>query len=30
MIRLAGNCGVTRLIHCGSGKVDREIARDAA
>lgn len=30
MMRLAGNCGVTRLIHCGAGKVDREIARDAA
>ncbi len=31
MIRLAGNCGIKRLIHCGGvGKVDREIARDAA
>ncbi|MFO1065910.1 MAG: TrmH family RNA methyltransferase [Pirellulales bacterium] len=30
MVRLAGGCGVTRLIHCGPGKVDREIARDAA
>lgn len=30
MLRLAGNCGVTRLIHCGVGKVDRDIARDAA
>lgn len=30
MLRLAGNCGVTRVIHCGPGKVDREIARDAA
>ncbi len=30
MVRLAGNCGVQRLIHCGPGKVDREIARDAA
>ncbi|MCC6509308.1 MAG: TrmH family RNA methyltransferase [Pirellulaceae bacterium] len=30
MLRLAGNCGVRRLIHCGAGKVDREIARDAA
>lgn len=30
MIRLAGNCGIRRLIHCGSGKIDREIARDAA
>jgi len=30
MIRLAGNCGIGRLIHCGVGKVDRLIARDAA
>lgn len=30
MLRLAGNCGVRRLIHCGAGKIDREIARDAA
>ena len=30
MMRLAGNCGVTRLIHCGAGKIDRDIARDAA
>lgn len=30
MLRLAGGCGVTRLIHCGTGKVDRDIARDAA
>ena len=30
MLRLAGNCGVTRVIHCGAGKVDRDIARDAA
>lgn len=30
MVRLAGGCGVRRLIHCGVGKVDREIARDAA
>jgi tRNA G18 (ribose-2'-O)-methylase SpoU len=30
MVRLAGVCGVRRLIHCGVGKVDREIARDAA
>ncbi len=30
MMRLAGNCGVRQLIHCGPGKVDREIARDAA
>ena len=30
MLRLAGNCGVRRLIHCGAGKIDREIARDLA
>lgn len=30
MMRLAGNCGVLRLIYCGVGKVDRDIARDAA
>lgn len=30
MVRLAGGCGIRRLIHCGPGKVDREIARDAA
>jgi tRNA G18 (ribose-2'-O)-methylase SpoU len=29
MVRLAGCCGLTRLIHCGTGKLDREIARDA-
>lgn len=30
MVRLAGCTGVGEVIHCGSGKVDREIARDAA
>ncbi len=30
MVRLAGCSGITQVIHCGSGKVDREIARDAA
>ncbi|MEZ6137331.1 MAG: TrmH family RNA methyltransferase [Pirellulaceae bacterium] len=30
MVRLAGCAGVRRVIHCGNGKVDREIARDAA
>jgi tRNA G18 (ribose-2'-O)-methylase SpoU len=29
MVRLAGCSGLTEIIHCGSGKVDREIARDA-
>jgi tRNA G18 (ribose-2'-O)-methylase SpoU len=28
--RAAGCCGVTRLICCGQGKLDRKIARDAA
>ena len=28
--RAAGCCGVTRLICCGPGKLDRKIARDAA
>jgi tRNA G18 (ribose-2'-O)-methylase SpoU len=28
--RAAGCCGVTRLIVCGTGKLDRKIARDAA
>jgi tRNA G18 (ribose-2'-O)-methylase SpoU len=28
--RAAGCCGVTRLIVCGPGKLDRKIARDAA
>ncbi len=30
MVRLAGCSGLTEIIHCGAGKVDREIARDAA
>jgi tRNA G18 (ribose-2'-O)-methylase SpoU len=30
LVRLAGCSGLTEIIHCGSGKVDREIARDAA
>ena len=30
MVRLAGCSGISQVIHCGSGKVDREIARDAA
>lgn len=30
MVRLAGCSGITEVIHCGAGKVDREIARDAA
>ncbi len=30
MVRLAGCSGLTQIIHCGAGKVDREIARDAA
>ena len=30
MVRLAGCAGIQQVIHCGSGKVDREIARDAA
>ncbi len=29
IVRLAGCAGVTRVIQCGQGKVDREIARDA-
>ena len=29
IVRLAGCVGVTRVIQCGQGKVDREIARDA-
>lgn len=29
MVRLAGCSGITQVIHCGSGRVDREIARDA-
>ncbi len=30
MVRLAGCAGIGQVIHCGSGKLDREIARDAA
>jgi tRNA G18 (ribose-2'-O)-methylase SpoU len=30
MVRLAGCSGIPEIIHCGSGKLDREIARDAA
>jgi tRNA G18 (ribose-2'-O)-methylase SpoU len=30
MVRLAGCSGITHILHCGAGKVDREIARDAA
>ncbi len=30
LVRLAGCAGVQQVIHCGNGKVDREIARDAA
>ena len=29
IVRLAGCTGVTKVIQCGQGKVDREIARDA-
>lgn len=30
MVRLAGCSGLTQIVHCGAGKIDREIARDAA
>lgn len=30
IVRVAGCCGVTRIIVAGSAKIDREIARDAA
>ena len=30
LVRLAGCSGISEIIHCGGGKVDREIARDAA
>jgi tRNA G18 (ribose-2'-O)-methylase SpoU len=30
IVRTAGCCGITRLIACGSGKIDRTIARDGA
>jgi len=29
IVRLAGCAGITHIIQCGQGKVDREIARDA-
>jgi tRNA G18 (ribose-2'-O)-methylase SpoU len=29
LVRLAGCVGITQIVHCGTGKVDREIARDA-
>ncbi len=29
IVRLAGCAGIQRIIQCGQGKVDREIARDA-
>ena len=29
IVRLAGCVGVNRIVQCGQGKVDREIARDA-
>lgn len=29
IVRLAGCAGITRIIQCGPGRVDREIARDA-
>lgn len=30
IVRLCGCVGIKTIIHCGQGKVDREIARDAA
>ncbi len=30
LVRLAGCSGLAEVVHCGSGKVDRDIARDAA
>lgn len=30
LVRLAGCTGIDQIFHCGTGKVDREIARDAA
>ena len=30
IVRLAGCAGINQIIQCGPGKVDREIARDAA
>ena len=29
IVRLAGCAGITKIIQCGPGRVDREIARDA-
>jgi tRNA G18 (ribose-2'-O)-methylase SpoU len=29
IVRLCGCAGIPELVHCGQGKVDREIARDA-
>lgn len=29
IVRLCGCAGITKIIQCGAGKVDREIARDA-
>lgn len=29
IVRLCGCAGITKIIQCGQGKVDREIARDA-
>ena len=30
IVRTAGCCGITRLIACGSGKIEKTIARDGA
>ncbi len=30
LVRLAGCSGITEVVHCGAGKIDRDIARDAA
>lgn len=30
IVRTAGCCGLTRLVACGSGRIDRTIARDGA
>lgn len=30
LVRLAGCSGIPEIVHCGGGKIDREIARDAA
>jgi tRNA G18 (ribose-2'-O)-methylase SpoU len=29
MVRLAGCCGLPRIVHCGSAKIDAAIAREA-